>query len=161
MCVFIKVSAFCVCMCAFKSVCVCVFVQMWWVCLVYELLTGVLECVHGGGGGCALYSSGEAWEPHSCQQPGLMVGYTASPMSGCLCARVCKRAVCWILASCEKIFILNFNSLIFKYIYKYCRFCVNYIIFKKYISPQCSISQNLSIFKEFSIHLIFFFLGGG
>lgn len=125
------------CLCKYECVCVCVCVYLYtWVlfvcvCLyVYQFVCAclckcesmsvsciwaadwdVFECVHGGGG-YALYFSGEAWEPHSCQQPGL-VGYTESPMSGCLRARVCKWAVC--LDAC--IFILIFNSLIFKYVY--------------------------------------------
>lgn len=39
------------------------------------------------GGGCALHFLGEAWEPHSSQEPGFIVGYTASNVSGCVRAR--------------------------------------------------------------------------
>ena len=43
------------------------------------------------GGGCALHSLGEAWEPHSSKEPGFIVGYIASNVSVCLLMCVCVR----------------------------------------------------------------------
>lgn len=69
-------------------------------------------------------------------------------------ACTCVEASSLLLTSCEKILTLIFNSLTFKYTFKSCRLCVNEIIFKK---RKCSLTQNLSIYTEFPILLIYLF----